>query len=61
VFCVGGFNEADAFLRSAERYCPETDTWKEIAAMNTARSDLVLQTLAGHLYAIGKSCFRAEI
>ncbi|KAH9392024.1 hypothetical protein TYRP_022295 [Tyrophagus putrescentiae] len=48
IYVAGGWNE-----RSVSKYCPETDTWREVAPMTTGRHFFALTSFAGRLWAIG--------
>ncbi len=39
--------------RLVSKYCPETDTWREVAPMGTVRKNFALTPFAGFLWAIG--------
>ena len=40
-------------MLSVLKYCPQTNTWREVAPMTTARCYHALTPLAGRLWAIG--------
>ena len=54
LYAIGGYGGSDmTCLSSGERYCLETGTWKEIAAMSTPRRALSVVTLPDGVYAVG--------
>eukprot|EP01048_Picozoa_sp_COSAG05_P005551 COSAG05_NODE_332_length_11268_cov_132.023726_7_plen_397_part_00 len=53
IYAVGGVDENDIPLTTAERYDPDTNSWTPIASMGTARGDLGLTTFNNTLYAVG--------
>ncbi len=59
IYVAGGGNEErilkvnERILNSVCKYCPETDTWREVAPMTTQRRDFPLTPFAGRLWAIG--------
>lgn len=54
IYAIGGYGGNDmTCLSTAERYCLETSTWKEIPPMSTARRALSVVTLPDGIYALG--------
>ncbi len=45
--------DGSQFLRSVERYDPDTDEWTTLASMNVKRSRVSLVANCGRLYAVG--------
>ncbi len=52
IYVAGGKNLREV-LRSVSKYCPETDTWREVAPMANKRVFFALTPFAGRLWAIG--------
>ncbi len=51
IYVAGGWNRG--VFKSVSKYCPETDTWREVAPMTTKRYVFSLTPFAGRLWAIG--------
>ena len=45
--------DGSQFLRTCERYDPDTDEWTTLASMNIKRSRVSLVANSGRLYAVG--------
>lgn len=56
VYVLGGY-DSHSQLRTVERYNTETDTWEDVAPMNTPRSALSVAVVAGKVFALGKTSF----
>ncbi len=50
---VAGERNKEGVLKSVSKYCPETDTWREVAPMTTGRYSFALTPFDGRLWAIG--------
>jgi influenza virus NS1A-binding protein len=54
IYAVGGYGGNDmTCLSNGERYCLETESWKDIASMSTPRRALSVVTLPDGIYALG--------
>ncbi|KAH9393181.1 hypothetical protein TYRP_022042 [Tyrophagus putrescentiae] len=53
IYVAGGWNKQCEVLNSVCKYCPGTDTWREVAPMTTQRYNFALTPFAGRLWAIG--------
>jgi len=51
-YACGGY-DGSQFLRSVEKYNPETDEWVSVASMNVKRSRVALVANCSKLYAVG--------
>uniref|UniRef100_A0AAV2JLD9 Uncharacterized protein n=1 Tax=Knipowitschia caucasica TaxID=637954 RepID=A0AAV2JLD9_KNICA len=49
---VGGF-DGSIRLSSVEAYNPDTNSWRQVASMNTARSNFGIEVLDGRIFALG--------
>ncbi|KAJ0039368.1 hypothetical protein NL108_016572 [Boleophthalmus pectinirostris] len=64
IYAVGGFNRTE-HLRSVEVYSPRSDSWREVASMNTTRSYFGIAVLNNRIFAVGgyagfSTTFRVE-
>ena len=50
---MGGANDDDGHLSSAEVFDPQTQTWAPIAPMSTERKYVMMTAVQGKLYAAG--------
>ena len=53
IYAVGGIDDGDNYLSSAEAFDPQTNCWAAVAPMSTARCDLSVAVVGGKLHAVG--------
>lgn len=52
IYAVGGFDGVNR-LRTAEAYCPLTNTWRSIPTMNKPRSNFGMDVIDDQLVVVG--------
>lgn len=53
LYCIGGWDSAQNFLSTVERFDPKIETWSEVSPMNLPRLDAAVLDINGRICVMG--------